>query len=113
MEVVNLRNIMKPMIIASLFVASNAMALDFDTEWAKFSNDFAKLKSRVNVTVDVPKAGNFSILPSKNTQDNTLEQVDPRSPDRLGHTLSDPLLREHVTSLYKKPDTVVYSATIR
>jgi len=104
---------MKPVIVASLFVATNAMALDFNTEWAKFSDDFARLKSRVNITVDVPKAGTFSILPAKNTQENTVEQVDPLSPERLGNKLQDPEMRERVTSLYKKPDTVVYSATIR
>ena len=104
---------MKPVIIASLFVATNAMALDFETEWAKFSNDFAKLKSKINVTVDVPKAGTFNILPAKNSQENTVEQVDPLSPDRLGHKLQDAEMRDRVTSLYKKPDTVVYSATIR
>lgn len=88
------------------------MALDFETEWAKFSNDFANLKSKVNITVDVPKVGNFGILPSKNTRDNTIEQVDPKSPDRLGLKLQDPAMRERVTSLYNKPDTVVYSLTL-
>ena len=103
---------MKRVMVLSVFVASNAMALDFDTEWAKFANDFAKLKSSVNITVDVPKAGNFTVLPEKNTKDNTLEQVDPRSPDRLGLKLQDPAMREHLTNLYKKPDTVVYSLTL-
>ena len=104
---------MKRFVMVVALVSTNAMAIDFDTEWAKFSEDFAKLKSRVNITVDVPKAGTFSVLPTKNTQDNTVEQVDPKSPDRLGYSLQDPALRDRVLSLYKKPDTVVYSATIR
>jgi hypothetical protein len=100
---------MKRVILLSLFVSSSAMALDFNTEWAKFADDFAKLKSRVNVTVDVPKVGNVTVP----VEDAVLKQVDPKSPDRLGYSLQDPLLRERVTSLYQKPDTVVYSATIR
>lgn len=100
---------MKRLIVVSLMVSSNAMALDFNTEWSKFADDFAKLKSKVNITVDIPKFGNVTVP----VEDATLKQVDPKSPDRLGHSLSDPLMREHVTSLYKKPDTVVYSATIR
>jgi hypothetical protein len=100
---------MKRVMLLSLLVSANAMALDFNTEWAKFADDFAKLKSKVNITVDVPRAGNFAVP----VEDGQLIQVDPKSPDRLGHTLSDPALRERVTSLYKKPDTVVYSATIR
>lgn len=100
---------MKRVIILSLLVSSNAMALDFNTEWAKFADDFAKLKSKVNITVDVPRAGTFTVP----VDDAEVKQVDPKSPDRLGHTLKDPELRERVTSLYKKPDTVVYSATIR
>jgi hypothetical protein len=79
------------------------MALDFQTEWAKFADDFAKLKSKVSVTVDVPKV----------SEDADIKKVDPKSPDRLGLSLSDPKMREHVTSLYQKPDTVVFSTTIR
>lgn len=100
---------MKRVILLSLFVSSSAMALDFNTEWAKFADDFAKLKSRVNITVDVPKVGNVTVP----VDDAVIKQVDPKSPDRLGYSLQDPLLRDHVTSLYQKPDTVVYSATIR
>ncbi len=100
---------MKRLIVLSAFISSSAMALDFETEWAKFADDFAKLKSKVNITVDVPKVGALSVP----VEDGVIQKVDPKSPDRLGHTLSDPALRERVTSLYQKPDTVVYSTTIR
>jgi hypothetical protein len=52
------------------------------------------------------------VLPSKNTQENVLQQVDPKSPDRLGYGLTDPAMKKHVTSLYQKPNTVVYSLTL-
>jgi hypothetical protein len=98
---------MKRAIVLSLFVSTSAMALDFQTEWAKFADDFVKLKPKVNVTVDVPKVGSVSV------EDGEVKKVDPKSPDRLGYSLQDPKLRERVTSLYQKPDTVVYSTTIR
>lgn len=101
---------MKRAIVLSVFVSTSAMALDFQTEWAKFADDFAKLKSKVSVTVDVPKTGNVSVVP---IDDGVLKQVDPKSPERLGLKLQDPVMRERVTSLYQKPDTIVYSATIR
>ncbi len=98
---------MKRAIVLSLFVSTSAMALDFQTEWAKFADDFAKLKSKVSVVADVPKIGSVPIA------DGEITLVDPKSPDRLGLKLQDPAMREKVTSLYQKPDTVVYSATIR
>ncbi len=100
---------MKRVIVLSMFVSTSAMALDFQTEWAKFADDFAKLKSKVNITVDVPKVGNVTVP----VEDGEIKKVDPKSPDRLGYTIQDPALRERVTSLYQKPDTVVYSTTIR
>jgi len=89
---------MKPVIVLCL-VATNAMALDFDTEWAKFEADFSKFKAA--------KVAKFQ--PSV---PNELIQVDPKSPERLGLKLSDPAMREKMTALYKKPDTVVYSLTL-
>jgi hypothetical protein len=86
--------IMKPAIVLCL-VATNAMALDFDTEWSKFEADFAKFKPKATSVVS-----------------NVIAQVDPKSPERLGLKLSDPAMREKVTALYKKPDTVVYSLTL-
>ena len=98
---------MKPVILVASLLASNAMALDFDTEWSKFDADFARLKSYKVAKVE-PKYD----LPSVVSRDNDLEQVDPKSPDRLGYKLSDPAMRDRVTGLYKKPDTVVYSLTL-
>lgn len=87
---------MKRLIVVSVFVSSSAMALDFNTEWAKFADDFAKFKTSKAepVVADIVK-------------------VDPKSPERLGLKLADPAMREKVTSLYQKPDTVVFSTTIR
>ena len=102
---------MKRLIVVMAVVSTNAMALDFDTEWAKFSNDFAKFKSYAVAKVDSPV--DKTAVHALPQLDSELIQVDPKSPDRLGHKLEDPAMREKVTSLYKKPDTVVYSATIR
>lgn len=124
---------MKPVIIlASLLAASNAMALDFDSEWSKFDADFARMKgvtvakyqpskpvvSKIDdeVMEDVPKYNPRStkneVLPEKPSADNVLERVDPKSSERLGHKLEDEAMRKHVQNLYKKPDTVVYSLTL-
>lgn len=114
---------MKRLIVATSCVfATHAMAIDFDTEWAKFSNDFVKIRSmqvsklqRTPVT-EKPLVENKSVtvtpLPENNVS-SELVQVDPKSPDRLGHQLSDPAIKDYVTKLYQKPDIVVYSATIR
>lgn len=88
---------MKPVIVLCL-VATNAMALDFDTEWSKFEADFAKFKKVAKVEAKAIS--------------NVIAQVDPKSPERLGLKLSDPAMREKMTALYKKPDTVVYSLTL-
>lgn len=114
---------MKTIILLGCLVSTNAFALDFDKEYANFSKDFARLKeiklaklepmtkpeAPIISTVEVKDA---VVLPSKNTQDNTLQQVDPKSPDRLGYGLTDPAMKKHVTSLYQKPNTVVYSLTL-
>jgi hypothetical protein len=94
---------MKQLVMIAALVSTNAMALDFDTEWAKFSDDFAKLKQSIVKPV-------VHTLPQL---DSDLIQVDPKSPERLGLKLTDPAMREKVTSLYQKPDVVVYSTTIR
>ena len=100
---------MKRLVMVVALVSTNAMALDFDTEWAKFANDFAKLKSKVNITVDVPKAGTFTVP----VEDAELKRVDPKSPDRLGLKLSDPTMVQKMKDLYKRDDVVVYSTTLR
>lgn len=113
----------KVMIIAVGLIASNAMALDFDSEWAKFNTDFqrlngakvAKLERKtapVIETVPDETVKVDEVLPATNTRENVLEQVDPKSPDRLGYKLQDPAMRDKMAKLYKKPDTVVYSLTL-
>jgi len=106
---------MRKLILVAMLASSNAMAIDFTTEWAKFADDFAKLRAKTNikVDVDVPKAGNVQLFPLKEEEPIEMKQVDPKSPDRLGLKLQDPAMRERVTKLYQNPNTVVYSATIR
>lgn len=100
---------MKRLVMVVALVSTNAMALDFDTEWAKFADDFAKLRSKVNITVDVPKAGTFTVP----VEGAKIEQVDPKSPDRLGLKLSDSTMVQKMKDLYKRDDVVVYSTTVR
>lgn len=95
-------------VVVSCLIATNAMALDFDTEWAKFNSDFSKFKSHKVAMVQPKVEVEVSAVPVED-----VVKVDPKSPDRLGHTLVDPTMRDKVTSLYKKPDTVVYATTIR
>lgn len=111
---------MKPVILLC-FVATNAMALDFDTEWSKFNNEFSKLKQRpvivasnstAIITPVSPSEEIKTVLPEKNTQSNVLQQVDPKSPERLGLKLSDPIMRDRVMKAYNKPDAVVYALTL-
>jgi hypothetical protein len=113
---------MKKLTLALCFVSGSVFAIDFDSEFAKFSGDFVRMKEikiakmQTNVKPEVtavPLVGVESKqLPTKNTKDNTLQQVDPNSADRLGHSLTDPEMKKRVTELYKKPDTVVYSLTL-
>ena len=108
---------MKPVILAMAVVSTNALALDFDTEWAKFQPDFQRLKGVQVAKVETRKVApveelTVKTLPSVPSTENVLEQVDPKSPERLGHKIEDPAMREKVTGLYKKPDTVVYSLTL-
>ena len=120
---------MKPAILLVSLLATNAMALDFDSEWSKFESDFPRLKSYTVAKVETKKPVVKPIdqevmedvplynpsqksLPAKPSADNVLEQVDPKSPERLGHKIEDPVVRDQVTKLYKKPDTVVYSLTL-
>ena len=91
---------MKKLILVTALVSSNAMALDFETEWAKFANDFAKLASKmsVKVDVDVPRVGNVNVVPVED-RSIQLERVDPKSPDRLGLKLSDPSMVQRMKEI--------------
>jgi hypothetical protein len=113
---------MKPVILLC-FIATNAMALDFNSEWAKFDNDFAKLKTKpvmlasnspviITPIPAVPVEERSVVLLDKNTESNVLQQVDPKSPNRLGIKLSDPNMRDRVIQAYNKPNAVVYSLTL-
>lgn len=96
---------MKRLIVLMSLVSANAFAIDFDKEWAKFESDFAKMKSRVAKTSIVP-------VEVKEIASDIL-QVDPKSSDRLGLSLSDQSMVKRMKELYSKPDTVVYTTTIR
>ena len=98
---------MKRLVMVVALVSTNAMALDFDTEWAKFSDDFAKLKSKVSMPIDVPKVEITPVI------DSVIKQVDPKSNDRLGLKLSDSSMVQKMKDLYKRDDVVVYSTTVR
>jgi hypothetical protein len=109
---------MKKLLIMAL-VSTNAMALDFDKEWAKFDTDFAKMKSQkvAIAKIDTPSITKLPevverSLPATNTAPNVIERVDPKSPDRLGLKLENPAMRDKLEKLYNKPDTVVYSLTL-
>jgi len=102
---------MKKLLIMAL-VSTNAMALDFETEWAKFDKDFARLRGVQMATVSKPVVTKLDSLPEVNSNVNVVERVDPRSPKRLGRNLDNPYLKEKLEELYKKPDTVVYSLTL-
>lgn len=93
---------MKKLLLVLCLTTTNVMALDFETEWAKF--DFSKFK-KVSKEVIQEK-----VLPPLS---DAIEKVDPKSPDRLGLKLSDSAMVEKMKQLYSKPDTVVYATTIR
>ena len=97
---------MKKLLIMAL-VSTNAMALDFDTEWAKFKDDFAKLRSKPStVTLLEPNP----VVP---VEDGKVVLVDPKSKDRLGRNLENPYMRDKMEKLYNDPNVVVYSTTVR
>jgi hypothetical protein len=107
---------MKKLIITTMFVSSTAFAGDFETMYARFADDFAKLRahSTVKVDMDVPVIGNVPIVTIPIERDETeIKRVDPKSPDRLGLTLSDPVKREKMKQLYNDPNIVVLSTTVR
>lgn len=95
-----------------LLVSTNAMALDFDTEWAKFDKDFARLRGVQVASVSKPVVTKLDSLPEVNSDVNVVERVDPKSPKRLGRNLENPYMRDKLEKLYNKPDTVVYSLTL-
>ena len=92
------RNV-KLIILLSALVSSNALAVDFDTEWSKFMVDFNKIEFRKLKPV-------FPV-------DGEVKQVDPKDPQRLGNMVSDPVIKTKLMELYNRPDVVVFSTTVR
>jgi hypothetical protein len=91
--------VMKRLIVLMFLASANAFAIDFDKEWAKFDTDFAKMKSRVAKT---------SIVPVEvKTIASDIIQVDPKSSDRLGLSLSDQSMVNPLELYYEKSDSVV------
>lgn len=106
----------KLVIMGALVASTNAMALDFETEWAKFKDDFAKIASQstVKIDVDVPVVGNVPVVTIPLEKDEVeVKKIDPQDPNLMGNKVSDPALKEKLHSLYKRPDVVVYSTTVR
>jgi hypothetical protein len=116
-------------VMVSMLVATNAMAFDFETEYAKFASDFSRLRSMKVSMVATPKVVEVAptapvitpipsleekpvVLLDKNTESNVLQQVDPKSSNRLGFKLSDPNMRDRVIEAYNKPNALVYSLTL-
>lgn len=97
--------------ILSMVVSTNAMALDFDVEWAKFKDDFTRLRS--SMTSSKPEVVVTPVPPLVPVDDADVKLVDPKSKDRLGLSLSNPQMRNKLKDLYSKPDTIVYSTTVR
>ena len=102
---------MKKILIMAL-VPLNAMALDFETEWAKFNSDFVKLRGTTVVARVEPQQVTSETLFETNTASNKVERVDPKSSKRLGRNLDNPYMRDKLEKLYNDPNIVVYSLTL-
>ena len=90
-----------------MLVSTNALALDFETEWAKFDSDFASMRGTI-----VAKIQTEDSLLETNTDSNKVERVDPKSTKRLGRNLDNPYMRDKLEKLYNDPNIVVYSLTL-
>lgn len=105
---------MKKFIMIALLVSTPALA-DFDSDFVSFQKDFDRLNNMVvkkktkTKTVMVKTADDRSLFDS--TQDE--HEVDPTSPDRLGHQLENNAMREKIAALYEKPDIKVYSYVLQ
>jgi hypothetical protein len=105
---------MRYYLLLGAVISFNSYALDFESEWAKFANDFVKLRPSNSVVVASVTAN--ALAPPKlldtNTEPNTIQLVDPKSSARLGRNLQDPVMRDKMDKLYNNPNTVVYSLTL-
>jgi hypothetical protein len=109
---------MKHCLLLTATISLNSFALDFETEWSKFAKDFAKLRTSNSVAVaSAPVIQTPATVPAPklldtNTESNTIQLVDPKSPARLGRNLQNLAMREKMEKLYNNPNTVVYSLTL-
>lgn len=106
---------MKKFIMIALLVSTPALA-DFDSDFASFQKDFDRLNSMV-VSKKKPKPKTVMVkLEAEREMDNNTtdeHEVDPTSPDRLGHQLENTAMREKVAALYEKPNIKVYSYVLQ
>jgi hypothetical protein len=105
---------MRYCLVLSATISLNCFALDFETEWAKFAKDFAKLRPSNPVAVASVPVTSLPVpkLLETNTESNTIQLVDPKSPARLGRNLQNLAMREKMEKLYNNPNAVVYSLTL-
>lgn len=104
------------MIVGGL--VSGSVLADFDSDFAQFDRDFARLNqvAMVKKVNKRPAVRAVDVEPEYvDTQKSELIQheVDPTSPDRLGHQIEDPVMRDKVISLYNKPEIKVYSYVLQ
>lgn len=108
---------MKLLFVMCLVISGPALA-DFDSDFAQFDRDFARL----NQVAMVKKVNKRPVSRAVDIQPEYVDnekieisqhEVDPTSPDRLGHQLDDPAMRDKVTNLYNKPGIKVYSYVLQ
>lgn len=103
---------MKKFIVIVLLVSTPALA-DFDSDFASFQKDFDRLNTMV---VSKKKQKPKTIMVQRGEIDNAMpdeHEVDPTSPDRIGHQLENNAMREKVVALYEKPNIKVYSYVLQ
>lgn len=106
---------MKKFVMLALLVSTPAFA-DFDAEFANFQKDFDRLNAMtVKKEKQKPKTVVVKKAAEKELENNAPveHEVDPQSPDRLGHQLENSEMRKKVAALYDKPDIKVYSYVLQ
>lgn len=118
---------MKAVLLVALAVAASPVYADFDKDFASFEKDFARLdsmfakkKKKPPEQIVVAKASGAeqalkmmdreSVAAPRLREQN---EVDPKDPERLGHQLDNPEMREKVAALYQKPGIKVYSYVLQ
>lgn len=108
---------MKKLLILAMLVSAPAFA-DFDSDFAAFEKDFDRLNSMTSVKKQKPKpvvAKQEVDSEDSDVRDMELSkhEVDPTSPDRLGHQLEDERMKSRVIGLYNRPNMKVYSYVLQ